>query len=80
MLQRLVSCPFSLLVLILRWACTVHRLLEVIHAESKLFLVFEFLEKDLKKYMDSQPGGIDLMLIKVRKGQLSSSARRDGAC
>ena len=46
------------------------RLLEVIHAENKLFLVFEFLEKDLKKYMDSQPGGIDLMLIKSYMFQL----------
>jgi len=49
---------------------TIVRLLEVIHAENKLFLVFEFLEKDLKKYMDSQPGGIDLMLIKSYMFQL----------
>ena len=35
------------------------------HAEHKLYLVFEFLDKDLKKYMDSQVSGIDPMLIKV---------------
>ena len=29
-----------------------HRLIEVIHSESKLFLVFEYLDQDLKKYMD----------------------------
>lgn len=28
------------------------RLLDVIHSDSKLVLVFEFLDMDLKKYMD----------------------------
>ncbi|WBW72802.1 cyclin-dependent protein kinase Cdk1/Cdc2 [Schizosaccharomyces osmophilus] len=28
------------------------RLLDILHAESKLYLVFEFLDMDLKKYMD----------------------------
>lgn len=44
---------------------TVVRLHEVIHAESKLYLVFEFLEFDLKKYMDAQPGMLDPMMVKV---------------
>ena len=28
------------------------KLLDIIHADSKLFLVFEFLNQDLKKYME----------------------------
>ncbi|RUS18361.1 cell division control protein [Endogone sp. FLAS-F59071] len=30
-----------------------HRLLDIIHNETKLYLVFEFLDMDLKKYMDA---------------------------
>ncbi len=35
--------------------------------ENKLYLVFEFLSMDLKKYMDSIPSGqfMDKMLVKV---------------
>jgi len=49
---------------------TIVRLHEVVHAEHKLYLVFEFLDKDLKKYMDSQVSGIDPMLIKSYMWQL----------
>lgn len=35
------------------------RLLDVIHAELKLTLVFEFCEEDLKKFFDSLNGHID---------------------
>eukprot|EP00040_Diaphanoeca_grandis_P039230 m.258475 g.258475 ORF g.258475 m.258475 type:complete len:300 (+) comp36622_c0_seq1:83-982(+) len=49
---------------------TIVRLIEVIHAEAKLYLVFEFLDQDLKKFMDSQPNGIDKMLIKSYMYQL----------
>ncbi|NXV86835.1 CDK2 kinase, partial [Calonectris borealis] len=43
------------------------RLLDVIHTENKLYLVFEFLHQDLKKFMDSSSlSGIALPLIKVR--------------
>ena len=43
-----------------------HRLLDVVPSDKKLFLVFEYLDKDLKKYMDSAPaGGISLSLVKV---------------
>jgi len=49
---------------------TIVKLLEVIHADAKLYLVFEFLEQDLKKYMDSQVQGIDKMLIKSYMYQL----------
>lgn len=49
---------------------TIVNLVEVIHAEAKLYLVFEFLDQDLKKFMDSQPNGIDHMLIKSYMYQL----------
>ena len=42
----------------------------MIHSENKLYLVFEFLDQDLKKYMDCQPAGIDPMLIKSYNWQL----------
>lgn len=43
------------------------RLLDVIHTENKLYLVFEFLHQDLKKFMDSSTSisGVELPLIKV---------------
>ena len=42
------------------------RLLDVIHCDKKLFLVFEYLNQDLKKYMDTAPpSGISLSLVKV---------------
>ncbi|XP_061090131.1 cyclin-dependent kinase 3-like [Conger conger] len=40
------------------------KLLDVVHTEKKLYLVFEFLNQDLKKYMDSsQPAGLPLTLV-----------------
>lgn len=41
------------------------RLLDVVHSNQKLYLVFEFLEQDLKKYLDSV-SGLPLKLVKVR--------------
>lgn len=40
---------------------------DVLMQESKLYLVFEFLSMDLKKYMDTIPSGqlMDPMLVKV---------------
>ncbi|XP_071942711.1 cyclin-dependent kinase 2-like isoform X2 [Antedon mediterranea] len=47
------------------------RLLDVIHNEKKLYLVFEFLNQDLKKYMDSAPpSGLPLSLVKSYLYQL----------
>ncbi|XP_030900721.2 cyclin-dependent kinase 3 isoform X2 [Melopsittacus undulatus] len=41
------------------------RLLDVIHSQKKLYLVFEYLNQDLKKYMDSsQTRGLPLSLVK----------------
>jgi serine/threonine protein kinase len=36
-----------------------------VQSEGTLYLVFEFLQKDLKKYMDSVPNTLDPMLVKV---------------
>lgn len=39
--------------------------------DSRLYLIFEFLSMDLKKYLDSIPSGqhLDRMLVKVRTTQ-----------
>lgn len=53
---------------LIEFSFTFDRLLDVVHADKKLFLVFEYLDRDLKKYMDSVPaGGISLSLVKVRR-------------
>ncbi|KAM9345051.1 cyclin-dependent kinase 1 isoform 2-T2 [Symphorus nematophorus] len=43
------------------------RLLDVLMQESRLYLIFEFLSMDLKKYLDSIPSGqyMEPMLVKV---------------
>lgn len=47
------------------------RLLDVVHSEKKLYLVFEYLHQDLKKYMDScPPPGLGENLIKSYLHQL----------
>ncbi|XP_058888440.1 cyclin-dependent kinase 2-like isoform X1 [Acipenser ruthenus] len=47
------------------------KLLDVVHTEKKLYLVFEYLDQDLKKYMDSsQPVGMPLPLVKSYLFQL----------
>lgn len=42
------------------------RLLDVIQSQTRLFMVFEYLNQDLKKYMDTVPAeGIEISLVKV---------------
>ena len=42
------------------------RLEDVVHSNKKLYLVFEYLDLDLKKHMDSHPNfGTDHRLVKV---------------
>lgn len=43
-----------------------YSLKDVEHSEGRLYLVFEWLEKDLKKFMDSVKGKLDIPLVKVR--------------
>mmetsp|Transcript_24576 Transcript_24576/g.48849 ORF Transcript_24576/g.48849 Transcript_24576/m.48849 type:complete len:293 (-) Transcript_24576:68-946(-) len=40
------------------------RLYDVVHTERKLTLVFEFLDQDLKKYLDICDGGLGLPILK----------------
>lgn len=45
-----------------------HSLFDIIHQESKLYLVFEFLDLDLKKYMDNvsnKPDGLGPEIVRV---------------
>ena len=42
------------------------RLYDVLHTEKKLTLVFEYLDSDLKKFLDSYGGDIDILTIKVK--------------
>jgi hypothetical protein len=42
------------------------KLIDVVHTEKKLTLVFEFLDFDLKKKMDDTPGGLDVPTIKAK--------------
>ena len=37
-----------------------------------MYLVFEYVDKDLKKYMDSVKGPLDPMLVKVNNDELAS--------
>lgn len=41
-------------------------LYDVIHTENKLMLVFEYMDKDLKKYMDSRGGGGQLDYVTIK--------------
>lgn len=42
------------------------RLQDVVHSENRLYLVFEYLDLDLKKHMDSSPDfAKDPRLVKV---------------
>lgn len=44
-----------------------YRLEDIVHQDLKLYLVFEFMEMDLKKYLDTLPAGkfMEPSLVKV---------------
>lgn len=46
----------------------IHRLLDIVHSDQKLYLVFEFLDLDLKRYMDTigDKDGLGPNMVKVR--------------
>lgn len=65
-IRRVLTRPFVLVV-------PRARLLDTLHFESKLYLVFEFLDNDLKRYqelMNASHTPLSLELIKVRKVSL----------
>lgn len=41
------------------------RLCDVLHTEKKLTLVFEYMDSDLKKFLDANGGDLDVITIKV---------------
>lgn len=41
------------------------RLSDVVQSEGRLYLVFEFIDKDLKKYFEACDGPLSAALIKV---------------
>jgi serine/threonine protein kinase len=43
------------------------QLFDVVQAEKHLYLVFEFLQQDLKKLLDSMKTGLNPPLVKVKK-------------
>ena len=49
-------------------SCFHFRLMDVIYSEKKLYLVFEYLSQDLKKFMDTQTKGLPISLAKVNTG------------
>jgi serine/threonine protein kinase len=52
------------------------RLRDVVHTDNKLYLVFEYLDQDLKKYMDTcGHGPVDPELVKVTPTRSSRSHR-----
>lgn len=55
------------------------RLLDVVHSEKKLYLVFEFLSQDLKKYMDSTPAS-ELPLHRVKVPGEGRADQQGGHC
>ncbi|KAJ1621026.1 protein serine/threonine kinase [Pavlovales sp. CCMP2436] len=46
------------------------KLLDVIHTEKKLTLVFEYLDQDLKKFLDQAEGNVDIRTLKSLLFQL----------
>ena len=44
-----------------------YRLLDIVHSDAKLYLVFEFLDSDLKRYMDTigDKEGLGPPMVKV---------------
>ena len=54
---------------------------DVVHSENKLYLVFEYLDQDLKKFMDASPDGIKPKVRPTRPFLFFERARaRTGRC
>lgn len=54
---------------------SIFSLLDVVQSSNSLYLVFEFLNQDLKKYLDSLPAsGMQIPLVKVSSNNFSLSS------
>lgn len=53
------------------------RLYDVLHTEKKLTLVFEYLDSDLKKFLDSYGGDIDVTTLKVSLSGMLAETNSD---
>lgn len=53
------------------------RLLDIVHSDTKLYLVFEFLDMDLKRYMDKvgegEGMGPDIVKVSVTRVNCSNT-------
>lgn len=47
---------------------------DCVQSEGKLYLIFEFVDRDLKKYMEATQGMLDPMLVKVREHKRTDSS------
>jgi len=45
-------------------------LIDLIHGEKKLYLVFEFMDYDLKKFLDKNGTALPSQLVKVNKNKI----------
>jgi len=50
---------------------------DIVHTDKSLTLVFEYLEKDLKQYMDDCGGILAMNNVKVRREEVLLSASRE---
>lgn len=51
------------------------KLIETINGDKKLYLIFEFLDYDLKKYLDAKGGPLPLNLVKSYLYQITAALR-----
>ena len=59
-------CPLKSITFSCSSSCT-RRFLEIVHADQKLYLVFEFLDMDLKRYLDEgNKNGTPITMDKVK--------------
>lgn len=57
-------CLVCFLCMCVFWGVSFRRLYDVVHTERKLTLVFEYLDQDLKKYLDVCEGGLESNILK----------------
>lgn len=61
---------FTIFIIILLTYVYIYRLYDVVHRDHELNLIFEYLDQDLKKYIDTKPDGLDPLVTKYLLFQL----------